>query len=355
MMRMLDGFYNALPYRLHDVPPAHVGDQIVSDGFHLGVHPDRITNIPEPMRQFKCFIVPAGMGDIAWVNAKLSGLKEKIVLAIACQSGSRDGFGLTLRSFGFAELLENVAYVTAAMCTSEHVYWSSVVADYSNRHIPASPAFVCLNQMLEKGHKLDSILSLLPTDRHFPIKRPRWAEDEASLFLPKGTPALAVYTSSREYYGGQNMDAFSWVKYIGQIADELPKHKIILMGSPWDASLMVPVRDLLVATGYANRVLMMHDRHIATTLAVLRRSSFFIGAVSGLTIVAEYQKVPTVHLYPEQLHKEYNLIGTWETPSMVKRGTSLSLKMKDGLVAITEATLERFRPIREADHEMSHL
>ncbi len=340
---------------------------MLEDGLRDGVrypvtmiNPLNVVSVPRHFLGDRVFIVPGGMGDIAWVYAKLCNLKEPFVMAVAGDAQTRGQWTLSLRSMPFIELLENVKYATVAACGSDQVCWSAHITDYTNGHLPSSPAFIACNRWLESGSKLDKFLPLLNTTRHFPMKRPQWAMDESYLFLGKDERAFAVYPSSATYFANQNLPIEGWLYLIQKLAAQDLDRRIILMGAPWDLTLLVPLYDALCSIGLGDRVTMMHDRHLAVTLEVLRRCDFLVGAVCGLTIVAEYQGVPTVHLYPKthladqvlvedgvggKQWKGSNLFGTWESPDMIRDRRSLSLRIPDGQHVILDKILDGFAPV----------
>lgn len=332
---MWDGFYscagNGAGDKERHVPALGIRPE-VSDRpnyFNVGINPSTLVNIPQALKSHKLFIVAAGMGDIAWIYSKLSCLDEPFILAVTGGATSEKDFTISLRSTPFLSLLPKLTYYTVAFCGSEQVYKACMFSNLSNCKLPTSPAYLCFNHLLEKGIKLNDVLPMFRTDKHFEVIKPEWAETEADLFL-KDEPSFCIYTSSMSYYSGQNLSPENWVGLITSIANDYPDHKIVILGSPWDWNMMIPVYDSLCAIGYSERVTLLHDRHIAVTLAVLRRCNFFVSCVSGISIIAEYQRVPTVHLYPRHLHSHFKLMGTWESEEMVASGKSLSLKIEIG-------------------------
>jgi hypothetical protein len=308
--------------------------------------PQSMINIPKKYAKYRTYIVPGGIGDIAWIYSKLHHLNEPLVFVIAGGARTQMESAVSLRAIPFVNLLPNVKYCSIAFCTPDQIYHYCEGANFTNCRIPASPSFLCFNQLLDNGTNLDNILPLLKTDRHFPIKKPAWANKEADVFLKKDEKAFAIYTSSANYYCDQNMSFQDWTKLVIKTAERKPDHKIILMGAPWDCDLMVRLYDFLCGVGFRDNLIMMHDRDISVVLEVLRRCQFMIGAVSGLTIVAEYQKVPTIHLYPKQLYTQYKLEGTWESPEMVRSNKSISIRMEEGSDVILSKTLASFEPFK---------
>lgn len=310
------------------------------------INPNKVVSIPRHFANNRTFIVPSGIGDIAWLYAKLVNLNEPIVFCVAGQAKQSIHTAIAQRAFPFLDLLDNVVYSSLALCSSESVYWASVATNYTNCHIPSSPAYLACNRWLEKGQKLDYFLPNIKTTRHFNMRKPKWAYQEADLFLKKDELAFAIYPSSKDYFGDQNVALSGWIKTIKALISSHPDHKVILLGSPWDLSMLIPLYDAVCSIGYSERVLMMHDRDFAVSIEVLRRCQFFVGAVSGLTIVAEYQRVPTVHIYPEQLYKVDKLINTWESPEMVSNGLSLSLRAGDDVEENIEKMFDKFSPLK---------
>ena len=316
--------------------------------FFLGRPVSELFNVPMCHRKKPTYIVPAGIGDIAWIYSKLSSLDVEFVLAIAGLGGGLTDNGLAARALPFCRLLPKVAYATIALCDVAEIYNASEFLSMKNGHLPPSPSLLSMNWLLDHGTKLDNILPGLRTERHFEMHRPEWANEEAEVFLRDGRQAffraapIAFYTSSEQYYCGQNIGVYGWVKIITSVMERFPESPIMLVGAPWDLNLMLQVKNALELIGQGKRTILVHDRDIATTLEILRRSRMLVAAVSGLSIVAEYQRVPTVHLYPKVLTEEFSLMGTWESPGMVARGDSLSLRMTDGPDAIAESIAKRF-------------
>ena len=321
-----DGMYGWV--KPHDLDP--------TEREYIGIRPDTVINLPRMYTGLPTYIVPPGIGDIAWIYAKLNTMDQDFVLLVPGKTKIKEQAAQSLRSLPFINLLPRVVYSSVAYCEGSHAYIAGHLSNYTNGVFPESPAFLCFNWHLERGNKLENILPGFKTNRHFEMKRPQWAMDEAKLFLSPGEKAIAFYTSSDGYFDGQDFTAIKWAQLIQDTAMKFPKHKIMLIGTTWDMRLMFPLYNTLCGMGLKSRVVMIHDRDIATVLEVLRACDFLVGAVSGLTIIAEYQRVPTVHLYPKFLHsgetlnhESMNLIGTWESPEMVRNRTSLSIPYVD--------------------------
>lgn len=318
-------------------------DQAPEQKEYIGIRPDSVINIPKHYLGHKTYIVPPGIGDIAWVYSKLVALDEPMVFAVPGKAKIKEHAALALRSLPFIDLLPLVKYSTVANCEGGHVYIAGSISDYSNGTIPESPSMICFNYHLERGNKLESIMPGLGTQRHFAMKRPKWAMREAKMFLKPGEKAFAVYTSSSGYFSGQDLTISKWADTIMRVAHKKPSHKIVIVGASWDMGMLFPLYSTLCSMGLRSRVVMVHDREIATVLEILRACEFMIGAVSGLTIIAEYQGIPTVHIYPMALHRgdmkanrdasfdssRLNLLGTWESPTMVRDRNSLSIPYTD--------------------------
>lgn len=307
---------------------------------------EAIIGVPRHVLKGRVYIVPGGIGDIAWVYAKLLGLGEPFSFAVAGHALDATHSVIALRALPFLNLLPMVKYTSVALCNSEQVYWITVAMDFSNGHMPATPAYIACNRWLEKGQTLDSFLPGLPTQRHFEMRRPKWAIREAGMFVGAKKRAFAIYPSSKDYFGDQNLTLAGWLKIVKSLAERFPEHEIILLGAAWDLSMLIPLYDAVSAIGYSDRVQVVHDRDFATALEILRRCDFFVGAVSGLTIVAEYQRVPTVHFYPKHLYETDHLMGTWESPEMLRDGLSVSLKVGDGAEANIQRMFQEFAPLR---------
>lgn len=318
--------------------------QLSTNQIIAGLHPDRVVRLPASMRDDDVYIVPAGIGDIAWAYAKICHSDRPVVLAIADHSALTGANGLSLRAVPFAGLLKNVKYASIALCTSEQVVWASAQMNPAGP-LPKSPAYLCVNHWLEQGQKLDSFMGL-PTNRHFEMIQPVWADKQADLFTESEKKYIGVFCSSTDYCGKENMPLAEWLRLIRLMLQEKPDHEVVMVGAPWDLSLMLPLWEALNAIGYGSRVQMVYDRDIAVTLAILRRCDFFVGAVAGLSIVAEYQRIPTVHLYSKHHWEKYPLINTWESPEMVGAGLSLSVRMEDGVGSIVSNMTRKFAPFK---------
>lgn len=286
-----------------------------------------LMDIPERLHGHRIFVVPAGMGDFAWLYAKLCNLKEKFVVAVPYDHSAQT----SMRSVPFLKLLPQVEYQAVAYTNSNDVARKYAIS-WNGRKLPAlNPAILSCNHLLEVGKKLDEILPDMPTTRHFEMIKPKAAEREADDFVGVGEKAIAIYPSSERYFGKENLAPERWAMLADFMLQAMPEHKLVMVGALWDMAFMFEIRRYLQQRGQT--ATLVYDKDIATVLAVLRRCKLLVGAVSGLTIVSEYQKIPTLHLYPPTLlpikkHNELykiKLKGTWETPEMVERGTSISI------------------------------
>ena len=320
-------------------------------------------DLPKSVRKYRTFIVPAGIGDFAWIYAKLVNLDEPFNIGVA-DEGRRHP--VAMRSLPYFQLLPNVAYATLAGVHSGEIV--KYARRWNGRQLPITdPALLCFNLLLEAGTPLPQILPDLPTTWHYPIFRPDWAELEADIIIPKGQKTVAIFTSNDDYFkatydeqGKPIKDAHAetlpperWALLLDYLQKRLPDHRILLIGAAWDGQYMKTIRELCWYRGFTVDV--VDDRHIAVSLAILRRCRFFIAAASGLGIIAEYERVPTMHLYPPTLIKQVRypgtkhervldvkLMGSWESPEMVAAGKSISIPFDypQQLVPDIEALIE---------------
>lgn len=333
-----------------DKAPIITGDHnnvVWHSGLVMGLNPNSVICLPPSLSSSKVFMVPSGIGDIAWVYAKLSTMNEDFVFVIVGDTVSGLNSAVCTRAVSYIKLLPKVKYVSMGITDGRAMYWLSRNMTLNNGRLPDSSSYLCFNYLLDTGHKLETILPSIKTNKHFEMLKPEWAEKEADFFVKEGEDAFCVYPSSKDYYGGQNLPIDHWITLVSRTADRFPDSKIVVMGTLWDFNMIKPLYDALCSIGYAQRVMLAHDRDIAVILAILRRSRFLLGCVSGLSIISEYQRIPTVHLYPKQLYNELTLIGTWESQEMISKGESLSIKIEDGLEKIARKIARRFSPFNE--------
>lgn len=228
--------------------------------------------------------VPPGVGDVYWALTKLKALKAKVGAERVELCVQRAGPG---RSTLWADMVD---FVDTA---SFHPFQPGLAAQTG--YLAPGPGVDCVlwpNAIVDKGRPLAEWLPDLPLDIDFPI-----------LTEPQGPPRVLVYASSEGINRAwvPNLGVAYWLALIEHL--RLAVGPVTLIGAQWDESFSRKLREK------ARRPLPYEDMTGKTTLPqvadMLKHARLVVGVISGMTILANHFRTPTVAFYPTAHHPEF--------------------------------------------------
>ena len=251
--------------------------------------------------------VPSGIGDILWIHSKLRnipGVKSKEVFLHYLIDD-----GIPQRSAPFISVLD-----PSCTCAYSSKKYRDIVVDCAREvavRIPTSS--IEFNTRLEQGIRIEKILPALPFDVEGVFATSQYSSSALQLLGDISSRKLiGIYPSS--YKPIQAWGAWSiseWLYFIEVMLKDYSDVVPVIIGAEFDRSFTAT----LVAELRAKNIQFVDltGSHIGVTIECIRKMHQVIGFASGIEIISNYLKIPTVMIYPEKLDK---LRGAWNLPGV---------------------------------------
>lgn len=246
-----------------------------------------------------------GVGDVYWSLLKLKDFKEKNEIEYL-QVYIRDQ-GEYNRNISLVECLDFVdscAYAALDPGDVREGVSRNGVAIENGQQIRLDYFFV-LSDILSRGRRVEEWLPDYKADFNiqFKIEKPK--------DFKKPKPMVVLF-SSGESLGKGWMNGFmqsQWSELIDRFNSEL-NVKPIIMGANWDveyskqwSALVKDQEGFIDLTGTTT---------LPEALYLLKEADLMVGVISGMTILANHYRTPTIALYPDIYSKEF--CWSWTPP-----------------------------------------
>lgn len=237
----------------------------------------------------RTLITCAGIGDFLWLAMKLINTGERFNIIMPDTAPQR---GHQLAEL-LPDLINKITYqsgwsynkIRHLNAQRHHGTWDKIKGD----------TFVLeANSHLEAGRRIERFLPDLPTTYRLPYPS-----------NPCNYPSdlIAIYTSAysnARHWGMWGADQWN------ELLDRLSK-QYILIGAPYDVGI-----DLSHRTDVVSSV----GEPLPVVVEILKRSKYFVGFPSGLSILAETIGTPNFMHYPEHLAK---MVNAWADPARIDK------------------------------------
>jgi hypothetical protein len=256
--------------------------------------------------------VPAGIGDFSWIYSKLVNLGISLDVQVSPDPPARN--------LPYAQLLPAIAVASYGGYGYRHLKPKALPA-FTTKHqlltYADSGERVCLeaNGHVEAGRRIEQYLPDLPTSFHYEVRINDGHVNKAEAAYATGKPYVLVYASSMgTVKAWRGWVASDWVHFMVSLRHRAAEVPFVLTGAGWDADLGAHIEQSARHAGL-NLTNLVGKTHIASTLHLMRKSSYFVSFPSGLGILANVINVPSTMLYPPQIQR---IMGTWSDPETVK-------------------------------------
>lgn len=239
--------------------------------------------------------VPPGIGDVYWALTKMQAYKEYVGATSIELCVQRAGPG---RSTLWADMVDFV---------DSSCFLPFVISNYKleppGYFEPDDLDADCImwpNAVVDQGRPLAEWLPDLHMDLNFPIRT-----------KDMGAPRVVLYASSVAINRAwvSNLGVEYWVKLIASLTELIGP--VTLIAAEWDA----PFSKALAAAARWLHV-EYEDLTAQTTLPevadVIKNARVLIGVISGMTILGNHFRTPTVAIYPTAHHPDFP--RTWVAP-----------------------------------------
>lgn len=254
--------------------------------------------------------VPPGIGDFSWIYSKLCTLSTPLIVQV-CGGGPP-------RTTPFADILPKVKHAEYGMLPWPTLKRRAVPSNATKNDLmksyPNGPLHIEANTHLEGGRRIEEWLPEIGIDHHYAVTITRDQEARAEQHLPN-QPFICLFASSDGSV--KNWNAWKedgWLEFMELIRKELPDIWFVLIGARWDTPLGDRIEYHAKQRGFKFTNLTA-KLHIASSLHVIKRSSYLVSFPSGMGILAEVMGCPCTMFYPDSLK---NMPGSWADPQALE-------------------------------------
>lgn len=230
--------------------------------------------------------VPPGVGDVYWVLTKLQAYRAEHgggpvrMLIQACGPLDRAGEWRDMVDFVY-----DVRF---------HAYRPDRASlETGLGRLPDGTPILWPNTVVDKGQPLASWLPHLALDLGFPVKTTPFA----------GGPRTVLYVSSEGINRAwmTHLPPGYWVRTIEALNAAVGR--VTIIGAKWDLSFLSAM--LRTAARPLDVELLVGATSLMQVADILKSARFFVGVISGMTILANHFRTPTLALYPTAHHEAF--------------------------------------------------
>ena len=241
--------------------------------------------------------VPPGIGDIYWALTKIQAFKEQVGATSIEICVQRAGPGRSTLWADMVDFIDSACFLPFSANTYGLANGLGYVATPANLD---ADCIMWPNAVVDRGKPLSTWLPDLQMDLSFPIQTP-----------DMGAPRVILYASSEAINRAwvSNLGVTYWLSLIASLTELVGP--VTLIAAQWDE----PFSKRLAAAASTAGV-EYEDLTGQTTLPevadVIKNARVLIGVISGMTILANHFRTPTVAIYPTAHHQDFP--RTWVAP-----------------------------------------
>lgn len=229
--------------------------------------------------------VPPGVGDVYWCLTKLKAFKEHEGI---------DHIELCIQQAGPARALpwaQMVDFVDACSYFRFHPPRTALEQGYMKGGIRGVDAVMWPNAIVDRGIRLEQWLPQLPIDLGFEIR----TQD-------MGPPRVVVYASSEAINQAwvPNLGPGYWVDLIYELNYRVGP--VTVIGAHWDKSFHDRLPGLAPRPPWEPLV---GNTTLPQVADILKKARVVIGVISGMTILANHFRTPTIAFCPDKHHPDF--------------------------------------------------
>jgi len=257
--------------------------------------------------------VPGGIGDIAWIYAKLCRRPYPVKYI---PSDDRPH-----RSMPFIDLLPK------AVGSHYGDFMAGQVIGFKGGEVTKVPEegehWVSANQHIEQYKRIETWLPDDVMDFHFYMDISIDEFKTADRLLRGIKHPLILYPSSVENCKISRWKAPSWARFAKALAEKWDM-SLVLLGAEWDRELMRRIHNEFREMGMDVPQIVAQPFGVA--MAVIQRASYFLGFQSGLGVLATMLNTPSCMLLGSHLP---GLVGSWAPPHQIESGRYRGVLFQD--------------------------
>jgi hypothetical protein len=253
-----------------------------------------------------------GLGDVSWVHSRMLGLRDHFGDDLRLTYYASDE--TPRRAGDFINLLSGVKFGGYVKAPKNQIV-QCLPPDWPT-HWGCDPltrfgmVHASVNTQLELGIKLEDIWPVLgPTEYHYDINETGCGiGGSIDVFgLEKGEHpkrVLGAYVCSMLALQNPRWQVWKgpqWVEALDRAAKIMDADSICMIGAEWDRMYTEAVGLSLQARGH--KVTWCIGEPIATVCEVIRRVSFLWGYHSGISVISNVLRTPSLSLLPAHLKK----------------------------------------------------
>lgn len=236
--------------------------------------------------------VPPGVGDVYWVLTKLKAWRAERgnhpVRLLIQSAGHLDRAGQWVDMVDFVDEVRFYPFKP-----------DRAALNHGLGQLRDGTPILWPNAIVDQGRHLADWLPRLPLDLSFPV-----SVDEVP-----GGPRFVLYVSSESINRAwmSHLPPTYWRDLVAELNQRVGR--VTLIGARWDLSYL---NGFLKAGPPLDLELLVGETTLKQVAGLLKSARFFVGVISGMTILANHFRTPTVALYPTAHHERFP--RTWVAP-----------------------------------------
>lgn len=242
--------------------------------------------------------VPPGVGDVYWALSKVEALREKFGADHVRLCVQKAGPGRSVDWRQMVDFIDSGEFFPFQP-------GEAVKPPGYREDLAGVDALLWPNAIVDRGLRLEEWLPDLSFNLDFPVHTEHY---------PGPDRRVVVYASSEAINRAwlSELDEQYWLDVIEGLTHKLGQ-PVTLIGAGWDKAYA----DRLLAARHGRPRNMHFENLVSQTRLpqiadILRKARVVVGAISGMTILANHFKTPCVALYPNAHHPDFP--RTWVKP-----------------------------------------
>lgn len=259
-------------------------------------------------------VVPPGIGDTVWIYCKLATLGKPLDF-IVCDHGDKN------RTVPLMELLPLARSCVYSKKYSfhEHLRKEGIPANTAKKELllMPNPILAECNTHLEAGRPLEDWLPDIDLDYHVEIQLKEKDMVTSRILMP-GKGYLCIFCASENgikgHVGSWGVD--EWLDFLIRFQRDVRDVPIVIIGADWDLSFANKLQVACAKNGI-DIVNVVGKLPLSGSLDIIKRSCYFVGFPSGLSILAAIMGEASLMFYTESIS---GIMYMFADPDLMENG-----------------------------------
>ena len=265
---------------------------------------------------------PQGIGDLIWIYRKLSLVYDIINITILIIQENK----VQKRSYDFLKTLDKIGIVNFKIVScreynkvAKSMYTvDDILCDYS------------VNAWLENGVHIDKI-DKYPINWNINLKLGLSVVNYNYVLL-----YVSGCSHNSPYY---QMSPENWSQLIVSVCNFIGTKNCIMIGAPYDNKKLSEIYKMAKSS---LDIELFTDLHIKETMRIISNAEYFVSYQSGLSIIAEELRTPTLMVYYPENKK---MVDTWVRNENISKGLIKSVFFGNSVNSIVGSSKDHIKQL----------